>query len=421
MKSLFLSLLLLSLLSVSYGQSNVARKKVVVEIATGTWCYVCPGAAMGADDLHQNGHDATIIKNHRSDAFSNAGSTSRNQFYSVSGYPTAYFDGQNPLVGGSQTNSLYGHYLNRYNNAIAVNTPIDFEADLVNTSGNNYQIQVRVDQVGTIPGNPNLVLHLVLTESHLAANWFSMTECNFVNRLMMPNQNGSPLNLSVGTSDTIDHTFTVPNNYVILNSELVIFVQDMSSGVIYQGDNRALFPSLPLPLMVEDFTANMVGSECQLSWHTFDDATDAYFVVEHSFNGKDFLPLGQMRGEAQGEYEFLHKEVMIGRNYYRLLQMDPSGERFYSNVVEAELDLETNLSSQIYPNPSSDGWVSLMYYAEEVGTLKVDIFDIQGKWIAEKIILISPQQTHYRLDVSDLPAGNFILHAGADWHRLMIR
>ncbi|MEM6344995.1 MAG: T9SS type A sorting domain-containing protein, partial [Bacteroidota bacterium] len=119
--------------------------------------------------------------------------------------------------------------------------------------------------------------------------------------------------------------------------------------------------------------------------------------------------------------EFLHKEVMIGRNYYRLLQMDPSGERFYSNVVEAELAFNAQLSSEIYPNPSLDGWVSLAYHTKDIGSLKVDIFDIQGKWIAEKIILISPQQTHYRLDVSDLPAGNFVLHAGADWHRLMIR
>ena len=421
MKSLFLSLLSLSLLSVSFGQTNVVRKKVVVEIATGTWCYVCPGAAMGADDLHQNGHDVAIIKNHRADAFSNAGSTSRNQYYSVSGYPTANFDGQNPLVGGSQTNSLYGHYLNRYNNAVAVNTPIDFEADLVNTSGNNYQIQVRVDQVGTITGNPNLVLHLVLTESHLAANWFSMTECNFVNRWMMPNQNGFPLNLSVGTSDTIDHTFTVPNNYVILNSELVIFVQDMSSGVIYQGDTRELFPNLPLPLTVEGLEANMIGQACHLNWFTFEDETEAYFVVEHSLNGQDFLPLGQVSGEAQGKYEFVHEELMVGRNYYRLLQMDPSGERFYSNVVEAELDLESNLSSQIYPNPSLDGWVSLIYFAEEAGSIEVDIFDMQGRWLTQEKIAISPQQTHYRLDVSRLPSGNYNLHAGDNWHRLLIR
>ena len=33
----------------------VPREMVVMEIGTGTWCTYCPGAAMGADDLLENG------------------------------------------------------------------------------------------------------------------------------------------------------------------------------------------------------------------------------------------------------------------------------------------------------------------------------------------------------------------------------
>ena len=41
----------------------VPRNLVVVEVATGTWCQYCPGAAMGCHDLLNNGHPVAIIKN----------------------------------------------------------------------------------------------------------------------------------------------------------------------------------------------------------------------------------------------------------------------------------------------------------------------------------------------------------------------
>ena len=48
-----------------FGQTT--RENVVVEIATGTWCQYCPGAAMGADDLISNGHDVAVIEYHGGD------------------------------------------------------------------------------------------------------------------------------------------------------------------------------------------------------------------------------------------------------------------------------------------------------------------------------------------------------------------
>jgi hypothetical protein len=59
----------------------VQRNMVILEIATGTWCQYCPGAANGADQLITNGCAVAVIENHNGDAFANSFSNARNNYY----------------------------------------------------------------------------------------------------------------------------------------------------------------------------------------------------------------------------------------------------------------------------------------------------------------------------------------------------
>ncbi|MEL7339329.1 MAG: T9SS type A sorting domain-containing protein [Bacteroidota bacterium] len=248
MRNFTLALVLCITTSMAFAQSSVARKNVVVEISTGTWCQFCPGSALGADDLHANGHEVAIVEHHNSDAFETPESAYRNDdYYGSTAYPTAYFDGQNKVEGGSQTNTSYPSYLPRFNSAFGVASPIDMTVDFVNPVGNTYDLQVIVDQVATVPGGSNLVLHVVITESHIPSNWHGMNEVNFVNRMMMPDQFGFPLTLAVGSSDTVNHTFNLPSNYDKGNCELVCFVQDVGTKIIHQATvNIVDLASIPI-------------------------------------------------------------------------------------------------------------------------------------------------------------------------------
>jgi hypothetical protein len=105
MKKTLLIAIAVSLTFISYSQP-VPRQKVVFEIATGTWCVFCPGAAMGAADLISNGHDVAIIKYHSGDAYQIPASTARISYYGVSGYPTTKIDGTLTHVGGNANNSI---------------------------------------------------------------------------------------------------------------------------------------------------------------------------------------------------------------------------------------------------------------------------------------------------------------------------
>ncbi|HPW25188.1 MAG TPA: hypothetical protein PLR70_05200, partial [Candidatus Syntrophosphaera thermopropionivorans] len=184
----------------------VPRNLVVVEVATGTWCQYCPGAAMGCHDLLNNGHPVAIIKNHNGDSFANVYSNARNSFYGVSGFPTAFFDGLNPTVGGSNSSSMYSNYLPKVNARMQV--PSHYTISAVGTQSNNqFQVTVTVTKPED-DTNTNIKLHAVLTESNIPFVWFNQTTVENVNRLMIPDQNGTPVNLNTGESTTINLTFT---------------------------------------------------------------------------------------------------------------------------------------------------------------------------------------------------------------------
>lgn len=214
---------------------QVAKNYVVVEIGTGTWCGYCPGAAMGADDLVENGHDVAIIENHNGDSYANTASNARNSYYGISGYPTAFFNGGLSVVGGSGTTSMYPTYLTKYNQAIAVMS--DFSLSLTYTkTGLDYSATIEIDEPGDYTGT-NLVVHLAYTESHIPQSWQGLSELNFVNRGMYPDHNGTDY---TGGPAVINIDFTADAGWDNSTSELVAFIQDNDTKEILQADKITL-------------------------------------------------------------------------------------------------------------------------------------------------------------------------------------
>lgn len=220
---------MLLIFAVSGLTAQIDRELVLVEIATGTWCGYCPGAAMGADDLIANGDPVAVIENHgyqgSGDPFVNNYSIARISYYGISSYPTANFDG-NWYVSqkGSPDESLYDTYITIVNSRMDVQT--DFSIDIYGTNdGDDYDITVIVKKEGNYSGS-NLWVRLALTESHIQYNWENQTELNFVNRLMAPGALGTAVDFSDNDIQIVELSFTFDNTWDINECELVAFIQD---------------------------------------------------------------------------------------------------------------------------------------------------------------------------------------------------
>lgn len=272
-------------LTVGLFAQQVDRERVIVEIATGTWCGYCPGAAMGADDLVANGCEVAVIEYHNGDAFANAASNHRNSYYSVSGYPTAHFDGVLESVGGSATSSMYGTYLPLYQQRIAI--PCDYEAEIYgqNTGGQNYDVTVVIDLVdGTPPSN--LTAHLVLTESEIPYAWQNQTELNFVCRAMYPDHFGTPVNFAGGTQMVINYTFTIDASWDTQHIELVAFMQDETTKEILQGSMVPIDNLIPLAATAGFTCSNTIPCETT-DVDFYDESMGLITSWEWTFEGGD--------------------------------------------------------------------------------------------------------------------------------------
>jgi PKD repeat protein len=233
--SIFLCVITLGLMS-----QPVARQKVIVEISTGTWCTYCPGAAMGADDLVANGCQVGNIEYHNGDPYTNDASNYRNSYYSVSGYPTAHFDGVLDYVGGSHTESMYPNYLPLYEQRMDVAS--DFTIDMYgDNNGSLYNIQLVITKVNGTHGE--LTAHLVLTESEIVFAWQGQDHLNFVERLMAPDHYGTTVDFTNTDVVTLDLQFTMDASWIADNCELVAFVQNEDTKEIMQG-NMVSIPNL---------------------------------------------------------------------------------------------------------------------------------------------------------------------------------
>ncbi|PLW99093.1 MAG: hypothetical protein C0591_03360 [Marinilabiliales bacterium] len=222
-------------------EGGVDRNLVIIEVATGTWCGFCPGAAMGVDEMHAEGLSVGIIEYHGSDSYETSESSARIDYYDVPGFPTAQFDGGNTIVGGSATQSMYPTYLPVYEQQIATPALFEIEATCQNIGGDNYQIAVDAEMIENYPWlNNNYILHVVLTESHIPESWQNQTELNFVCRDMIPDQNGTDMDFTGNPVQSVVLDFTIPPTYNMENVEIIVFIQDIDTKQIMQGATTML-------------------------------------------------------------------------------------------------------------------------------------------------------------------------------------
>lgn len=253
MKKIYFLILFIAISIFTMAQP-VGRQKVIVEIATGTWCTYCPGAAMGADDLVENGCQVGVVEYHNGDAYTNDASNYRNSYYSVSGFPTAHFDGVLEYVGGDHYNSMYPNYLPLYQQRMAVNS--DFTIDIYGEhTGSVYDVQMVINKVNGTWGE--LTAHIVLTESEIVYSWQDQDHLNFVERLMAPDHLGTTVDFTSENQLVVTVQFTMATDWVAANCEVVGFIQNEATKEILQG-NMVPVPNLQVMPAMAFFNCNDV-------------------------------------------------------------------------------------------------------------------------------------------------------------------
>jgi PKD repeat protein len=242
MKKLLLSIVFI--LSVMAVMSQSARQMVLSEDFTSTLCTYCPGCAMGMDDLLSNGQLVAVVESHSNglgtDAYANTYSNARNTMYNVTAFPTASFDGWDQYTGGNHTTSMYNSYVPLYNNCMAVTSPVDMSM-VVTNSGLNYTVVVTLIKTDVISSTTN-ILYFFVTQSHISYNWEGQNHLEHVNRLMVPDANGTAVDFTSGNVQTVTLNFAMNSSWPIADCEFIAVFQDKDAGQGNQSGTSGGYP-----------------------------------------------------------------------------------------------------------------------------------------------------------------------------------
>ncbi|MBL7815944.1 MAG: T9SS type A sorting domain-containing protein [Saprospiraceae bacterium] len=161
-----------------------------------------------------------------------------------------------------------------------------------------------------------------------------------------------------------------------------------------------------IPVELVSFTGSVINqNDAKLQWQTATELNNAYFAVERSFDGQNFVEIGQVKGSGTSnqthQYTFIDRNLPQSVAYYRLRQIDNDGKQSLSNAISLRFD-KAKHTIAVFPNPTTDKIFIQNYENTEGGVL----MDNLGR-----IITQYPQLPH-EISISHLPFGIYILKIG---------
>ena len=168
-----------------------------------------------------------------------------------------------------------------------------------------------------------------------------------------------------------------------------------------------------IPVELTSFTAtvNNEGSVV-LNWSTATEVNNHMFEIERENTEGQFNKIGFVEGHGttaeQQEYSYVDNSVKTGTYYYRLKQIDFSGQYEYSNEIEIEVNGPLTFGlEQNYPNPFNPSTL-IKYSVPENGFVKLSIYNLVGE---EVNVLVSKTVDagfyEVTFNATNLPSGTY--------------
>lgn len=178
-------------------------------------------------------------------------------------------------------------------------------------------------------------------------------------------------------------------------------------------DNVEVDCNSPLPVVWSYFNGYKLDESVSLEWATTAEINNHYFVVERSADSQNFEALGKVNADLTkaASYHFTDYEPLASTAYYRIKQVDLSGDFSYSEVFELKDDFASKslVVSAPSPNPASNAF-GFDLIASQDQDVTVMLTDVSGKQVLEhKYEVQGGTPRNIRLYVPDAAPGMYFL------------
>jgi thiol-disulfide isomerase/thioredoxin len=283
------------------------RNLVLLEIGTATWCVFCPGAAMGADDLVANGYPVAVVEYHKDDPFDNLFAEKRIQFYGITGFPTAVFDGLKKIEEGSANESMFEKYKNVVEAEITEPTCFSLELNVIPMKNHLFKVIIKATEEYDY-GTDNLSVFLALTESDISYHWFGLNNVNYVCREMYPGYNGQPVNFELNEPVILEYNIDV--SYLLSKCELVAWIQDLSSKEVLQTVKVNMLQAFGVK-KYNEYSVNVYPNPASSLLHINSEFVVKSVVFYNLYGQVVYKPIIKMNNRVSFDIDFLNDGIYL--------------------------------------------------------------------------------------------------------------
>jgi hypothetical protein len=182
---------------------------------------------------------------------------------------------------------------------------------------------------------------------------------------------------------------------------------------------------LPLPIILQNFTAKASGYAAQLNWSTVSELNGKAMVVQHSTDGVNFEDIQTVASTTNSSlvqnYSYIDNNVASGVNYYRLKLVSSDAPTSYSAVVAVKFGSNADQQAiSVFPNPFSDHF-TVKFADVKGGNVVAKLYNAQGA-----VILVQSFNSATSVTINTpaaLAKGVYVLEISANgekyYHRLM--
>lgn len=175
-----------------------------------------------------------------------------------------------------------------------------------------------------------------------------------------------------------------------------------------------------VPVELTSFSANAFDQKVILNWSTATELNNQGFDIQRKYNDGEYTSIGFVKGQgtttAPQQYSFVDKNLINGKYFYRLKQVDYDGTFEYSKVVDVDWKaFNSYLLEQNYPNPFNPN-TTISFGLKEKSNVKITVLNTIGEEVA--VILDEEKETGYHnvdFNATNLPSGVYFyqLKAGS--------
>ena len=142
----------------------------------------------------------------------------------------------------------------------------------------------------------------------------------------------------------------------------------------------------PLPVVFADFSLSRSNATVSVKWETVTEINNSGFSVERNNNGNwetiAFVPTKADGGNSSSRLSYAYTDINSSKavSQYRIKQVDIDGQFKYSEV-RAIRGTEQDAKTMVFPNPSSNGTVNVVY--ADASVRDIMLVDMAGRTVKQ--------------------------------------